>query len=81
MTTMLSLAATPGGYWKTGVGSVSAGPARVARVRRGRSLVAGAGAAPAASSSDESSMHSGWSAVAPANMSSEQLTQACDAFG
>ena len=34
MTTMLSLAATPGGYWKTGVGSVSAGPARVARVRR-----------------------------------------------
>ena len=33
MTTMLSLAATPGGYWKTGVGSVSAGPARVARVR------------------------------------------------
>ena len=52
MTTMLSLAATPGGYWKTGVGSVSAGPARVARVRRGRSLVAGAGAAPAASSSD-----------------------------
>ena len=34
MTTMLSLAATPGGYWKTGVGSVSAGPARVARIRR-----------------------------------------------
>ena len=34
VTTMLSLAATPGGYWKTGVGSVSAGPARVARVRR-----------------------------------------------
>ena len=67
VTTMLSLAATPGGYWKTGVGSVSAGPARVARVRRGRSLVAGAGAAPAASSSDESSMHSGWSAVAPAS--------------
>ena len=29
MTTMLSLAATPGGYWKTGVGSVSAGPARI----------------------------------------------------
>ena len=35
MTTMLSLAATPGGYWKTGVGSVSAGPARGARARPG----------------------------------------------
>ena len=61
--TMLSLAATPGGYWQTGVGSVSGpwGPGfrRGRALRRGRVL--------AGSSSDESPTQSGWSAVAPAS--------------